>query len=323
MESVSIIVPAWNEARVLRRTLEALLDIDYDKRQCEVIVVAGGHDNTYEIAKDLAPTMRMFSRYVVVPQLPHGKNAAIQAGIKEAKNNIIVLLDADTIASKHWLKSMVYPIEQGDCDLTIANPTAARKSWVSDYYMIIKAYFLDVITMFSGHSMAFRSNDVESLLEYFFDRDFKVGVDYVLAKKFQEQGKRIRFAKDAVVITNIPSSFRYFVLTELRWLTARINIDGVSYRTFLCNSAVTVGALILTIPLSKTLFILALLFNVTYIIKRVHIFLMSSRHCSKKSRNFCGFIVLSYAYHVIGLISYIRYFLGFPKESYLSQGERY
>ena len=37
MTGVSIIIPAWNEAGVLKNTLKALLSVDYDKGQCEVI----------------------------------------------------------------------------------------------------------------------------------------------------------------------------------------------------------------------------------------------------------------------------------------------
>jgi len=322
MISISIIIPAWNEGKVLEATIEALLDVEYDKKRCEIIVVAGGEDNTYEIARELTIRMEIFSRYVVILQGPQGKNVAIQQGIKEAANDTIVLLDADTIVSRQWLKCMVDPIQQGNCDLTIANPEPVVKNWVSDYYMITKTYFLEGITTFSGHSIAFKSRDVKNLLEYFFDKEVRVGVDYLLAKRFLEHGKRIKFVKDAAVITHIPSSFKYFVLTELRWLTALIHLDGVSYRTLACNSAVT-ASLILTIPLSKTLFILALLFNVIYMTKRIHMFLIASRNYRTKLRNIFGFIMLSYAYQIIGFISYIGYFWGFTKKSYLSQGERY
>ena len=106
MPSVSIIIPAWNEERALKATLHALLEIDYDKKRCEVIVVAGGSDNTYEIAKSLLQTMEPFSGYIVLHQQPAGKNAAIQRGIIEAKNAIIVLLDADTIVTNQWLENM-------------------------------------------------------------------------------------------------------------------------------------------------------------------------------------------------------------------------
>jgi cellulose synthase/poly-beta-1,6-N-acetylglucosamine synthase-like glycosyltransferase len=322
MPSVSIIIPAWNEERTLKATLHALLEIDYDKKRCEVIVVAGGSDNTYEIAKSLLQTMEPFSGYIVLHQQPAGKNAAIQRGIIEAKNAIIVLLDADTIVTNQWLENMVEPIEQGKTDLTIANPEPVRKNWVSDYYMITKTYFLHSITTFSGHSMAFKASIVEERRGYFFDEDIKVGVDYLLAKRFLEQGQRIRFAKDARVITHLPSSLKYFVLCELRWITALINIQGVSYRA-LASNTVVVAALLFALPLSKTLFMLSALFNTLYIIKRVRMFVIASRHYTTSVRNIFGFLILSYTYHVIGLISHVNYFLGLRRGGHLYQGQRY
>jgi len=322
MKSVSIIIPAWNEERTLKATLYALLEIDYDKTRCEVIAVAGGSDNTYKIARSLVGPMKPFSRYVVLLQEPAGKNAAIQLGLNVANNAIIVLLDADTIVSKQWLTSMLHPIAQGKTDLTIANPNPVRKNWVSDYYMITKTYFLHRITTFSGHSMAFKASDVKNRLQYFFDRDVKVGVDYLLAKRFLEQGKKIMFVKDAYVTTHIPSSPKYFVRSESRWQTAFINIDGASYRS-LTSNGIIVGALAAMVPLNKTLFIVALLLNTVYVIKRARIFLIGSKLYKSRIRNIFGFIILSYAYHLVGFISYLRYFLGLSEQKYLHQGQRY
>lgn len=322
MVSVSVIIPAWNEAKTLKATLEALLYVDYDVRLCEVIVVAGGDDNTYEIAKDVADVMRVFSRYVVLPQKSEGKNAAIQQGIKEAKNGTIVLLDADTIASEQWLKRMVAPIEQGTCHLTIANPEPLKKTWISQYYLINKAYLLDRIVTYSGNSMAFNADIVKDRMEYFFDSNVKVGVDYLLAKRFMSQGLKVVFARDASVVTHTPSCLKYFVLTELRWLTARINIDGVSYRGFAANTVV-IGALMSAIPLSKTVFILSLLFNGLFISKKIRVFLIGSRHYNTSVRNVFGFVFLSYVFHIVGFIAYVKWFLGLHRTSNLSQGQRY
>ena len=98
MTPVSIIIPAWNEAKTLEATFEALLAVDYDKAKIELIIVAGGDDNTYELARNLMVSKNVFARHLVIPQGRRGtKNAAIQQGIREAHNPIIVLLDADTL----------------------------------------------------------------------------------------------------------------------------------------------------------------------------------------------------------------------------------
>jgi len=322
MISVSIIIPAWNEAKTIKKTLQALLKIDYDMERCETIIVAGGDDGTYSLANSLAPQGEAFSRYVILEQGPGGKNAAIQQGIREAGNPMIVLLDADTMVSPGWLKTMVHPIEQGDTHLTVANPEPVRKTWVSDYYTINKLYFMDQIVTYSGHAMAFRAEVVRDHLDYFFDESVKVGVDYLLAKKFLERGLGVTFAKDALVTTHIPSTFRYFWLSELRWRAALINIDGVSY-TNLGRNVTVVAALICGVPVFKKLSVVSLLFNLVYVIGKARMFFAMKREYHVGTKSLLGFIFLSYAYHLIGIISYLRHFLGLSRNTYLYQGERY
>jgi cellulose synthase/poly-beta-1,6-N-acetylglucosamine synthase-like glycosyltransferase len=318
---VSIVIPAWNEEKTLKATLQALLHIDYDKKQCEVIVVAGGSDNTYEIAQQVSTTMEVFQRYVVLLQRRRGtKNAPIQQGLREVQNEIIVLLDADTIVSKDWLKRMLDPIEEGRCDLTIANSEPVKSNWVSDYYVVIKTYYLDSVTTHPGHSIAFRASIVENRPEYFFDENIWMGDDYVFQKRVLEEGHRTMFVKEASVKTHYPCSLRYFVEIECRWAMASIHVDGANYKSLMYNTIV-VGALISLVPFSKTLLMLSSLFNVLYVAKKARMFSVASKQYNTRFRRVFGFILLSYLNHIVSLFSYIWHFLGLRRDTYY-QGER-
>lgn len=321
MTTVSIIVPAWNEAKTLKPTLQALLDMDYDKERCEVIVVAGGNDDTYQIARELSERMEVFRRYVVMLQEPRGKNSAIQQGVKQARNNIIVLLDADTMVSTHWLRNMVAPIEQGRCDLAIAGSEPVRKNWISDYYMVLKTYFLHSITTYPGHSIAFKANIVKNQIGYFFDKKIWMGDDYLFQKRVSERGHKTMFVDNANVRTHFPTSLRYFLKVEFRWLTAFAYMNGIHYKTLACN-IIVIGALISIIPFSRILFVLSLLFNTFYVGKRAHMFLSASRHYNTRFIRVFGFVMLSYLHHIISFCSNIKYLLGSWKDPYY-QGQRY
>ncbi|MDY6950925.1 MAG: glycosyltransferase [Thermodesulfobacteriota bacterium] len=321
MTSVSIVVPAWNEATVLEGTLEALLHISYAKDKCELIVVAGGDDETHETAARLSARVSDFSRYVVILQAPDGKNAAIQQGIKAARNEMIVLLDADTVVSRQWLKEMIGPIERDDCDLTVANSEPLTCNWVSDYYMITKAFLLETLTMFPGGSIAFPASKVRSLLEHFFDREVRAGVDYLLMKRFSEMGFRVMFAKEARVTTHFPSSLQYFVVSELRWLTAFYDIEGIRARALASNVAVIV-ALIFTFPVHKTLFLLSLVFHALYVGKKTRVFWMGSRRFDTRLIRVFGFILLSYIYQLLGFIAQMKVLMGVSRQNRLRQGQR-
>lgn len=333
MSSVSIIIPAWNEETSLEPTLEALLQTDYDKEKCEVIVVAGGDDNTERIAFGMSRPMEIFSRYAVIPQRPQGKNAAIQEGMKAARNDIIVLIDADTMVSRACLRTMLEPIEEGRCDLALANPEPLRKTWVTDFYMIRKVFaFRPHRSAIFGNfdwgicpgqqAIAFKADSIKSEEKYFFETDIKVGVDYLLCKRFVERGRKVMNIQGATVTTYLPSSLRNFLRTELRWLTALVNIDGVNWQE-LMSSTIVVGALVSSlVAISPTVFILAMLFNTIFIAKKGYMFVVGSKRYVTRCTNIFGFIVLSYAYHILRFISYVRHFFGRSEQSHLFQGER-
>jgi peptidoglycan-N-acetylglucosamine deacetylase len=90
---VAVIVPAYNEAKVIDRTIRSLLASD--GVPFEIIVVDDGStDGTYAKVKDLfaaEPRVRPFTR-------PNGgKAAALNFGIRQTEADVVVALDADTL----------------------------------------------------------------------------------------------------------------------------------------------------------------------------------------------------------------------------------
>lgn len=107
--SVSIIICAKNESNNLQAFLPLIFEQEYPNY--EVIVVNdGSYDNTTDILKDLQ------SKYqnLYVTNIPEDvniisrKKLALTVGIKAAKNDILLLTDADCRPySKHWISMMV------------------------------------------------------------------------------------------------------------------------------------------------------------------------------------------------------------------------
>ena len=92
---ISVIIPAHNEEKYLRKTLEAILVQDYP--DFEVIVVDNAStDRTSEIAKS-------FSGVKVLYEGNKGTMWACERGRKEAIGEIIVRMDADCLPEKDWL----------------------------------------------------------------------------------------------------------------------------------------------------------------------------------------------------------------------------
>jgi len=94
LPSVSILVPAHNEAAHLPGTLENLQKLDYPQDKLEIIIVSDGStDGTNEILQNVqAP----YIRTVLVPQR-NGKASALNRAAAEATGSILLMSDASTL----------------------------------------------------------------------------------------------------------------------------------------------------------------------------------------------------------------------------------
>jgi len=97
LRTISVIIPAHNEERYLRRTLDALKRQDYD--WFEIIVVANGcSDCTAEVAKGRC------NRLITLSKKSLG--VARNLGARLAKGELLLFLDADTILESTALRSI-------------------------------------------------------------------------------------------------------------------------------------------------------------------------------------------------------------------------
>lgn len=95
IRTISVVIPAHNEERYLRRTLDAVKRQDYD--WFEIIVVANGcTDSTAEVAKGRC------NRLVTMSQKSLG--VARNLGARLAKGELLLFLDADTILEPKALR---------------------------------------------------------------------------------------------------------------------------------------------------------------------------------------------------------------------------
>ncbi len=102
---ISVIIPNWNGAAHLPTCLEALRRQTYARR--EVIVVDNG---------SMDDSLRILARYPEVRILALGSNrgfaGAVNAGIRVALGEIMVLLNNDTEVSPTWLEALAAAFER-------------------------------------------------------------------------------------------------------------------------------------------------------------------------------------------------------------------
>jgi cellulose synthase/poly-beta-1,6-N-acetylglucosamine synthase-like glycosyltransferase len=115
LTDVSVIIPTWNEERYLPRCLQSLAHQN-SKTSLEVIVVDGGStDRTVEIAEQRA------DRVLVEDGKPAG--AARNIGAHDAKGKILAFIDADTLASEHWMSEIAQTLRGRSGVVGVTGPT--------------------------------------------------------------------------------------------------------------------------------------------------------------------------------------------------------
>lgn len=100
IEPLTIVVPAWNEALVIERTVRSALASDLPDVRV-LVVDDGSTDGTAALAATLGPQVS-----VLVQERNQGKAAALNRGLAEATTRLVLTVDADTMldpSAARWL----------------------------------------------------------------------------------------------------------------------------------------------------------------------------------------------------------------------------
>lgn len=101
--SVTILIPAYNEQDCIEGTIKNKLDLDYPKDKLEIIVISDGStDETEKIVKQFEPKgVRLLT---LGPRA--GKTSALNLAVPQAKGEIIVFSDANSMYAGDALQKL-------------------------------------------------------------------------------------------------------------------------------------------------------------------------------------------------------------------------
>lgn len=117
-KTVLALIPAYNEAETIVATVRGLKSIP---EITKIIVVDDG-------SKDLTAKLAAESGAEVITMVPNGgKGKALNRGLKEFKEDVLVLIDADLGDTSKEAAKLLRPILQGEAQMTIARFPKAKK----------------------------------------------------------------------------------------------------------------------------------------------------------------------------------------------------
>jgi cellulose synthase/poly-beta-1,6-N-acetylglucosamine synthase-like glycosyltransferase/peptidoglycan/xylan/chitin deacetylase (PgdA/CDA1 family)/spore germination protein YaaH len=219
---VSVLVAAYNEAKVIRQTLKTLLATSYPGPMEVIVVDDGSQDGTGDIVAAMA---RDDDRVRLIRQFNLGKARALIRGLQEVRHGIVVSLDADTQFESGTITELVRPFADprvgavsgrarvGNLATLFARFQALEYS--CGFNLDRRAYDqLNCITVVPGAVSAFRLDAIRAAGGISTDT---LAEDTDLTLSLHRQGYRIRYASQAVAWTEAPETPRTFARQRFRW----------------------------------------------------------------------------------------------------------
>jgi cellulose synthase/poly-beta-1,6-N-acetylglucosamine synthase-like glycosyltransferase len=212
---LSVLITAFREAETIGQAIEAFLPQLPDG--AEILVVCPDPE-TISVVDDYA-ARNPSVRHVADPQ--RGKPTAINAGLKAAQGEIVVLSDGDVLVAEDALAPLLAPFEDPQVGAVSGHPVSLspRDTMLGYWSHLLVAgvhqmrLARDRARQFlfcSGYLFAFRRALVEGVPEE------ALAEDAVISHHVADQGFRIRYAPRAQVFIKYPTTYRDWLRQKIR-----------------------------------------------------------------------------------------------------------
>jgi Glycosyltransferases, probably involved in cell wall biogenesis len=220
---VTILVPGKNEGKNIFKLVQSLAEQTY--KNYEVIVVDdGSDDDTPIIGRDLmkAGYIDKFLRC----EVRGGKASAANLGLYYAKGKYVIHLDADSSLDRDAIEKILIPFYLDKRIKGVGGCVKARNAFETTCTSMQALEYLKTIMVgrmvtsalgiYHIISGAFGAFDAK-VLKQVGGWDIGPGLDGDITQKIRKCGYKVRFANDAICMTNVPTKWKKLFKQRLRW----------------------------------------------------------------------------------------------------------
>ncbi|MEV0175408.1 glycosyltransferase [Streptomyces sp. NPDC050803] len=217
-EPVSVLVPAYNEAKCIENTVRSLMASEHP---IEILVIDDGStDGTARIVEAMGlPNVR------VIRQLNAGKPAALNRGLANARYDIIVMMDGDTVFEPATVRELVQPFGDPRVGAVAGNAKVGNRdsligAWQHIEYVMgfnLDRRMYDVLRCMPtipGAVGAFRRTALERVGGM---SDDTLAEDTDITMAMHRDGWRVVYAEKARAWTEAPETVQQLWSQRYRW----------------------------------------------------------------------------------------------------------
>lgn len=230
---VSIVIPCYNEEpEYLEKCITASCDNSYPNK--EVILIDDG--STDKECWNLIKKLQDKHHYKAIKFRENkGKRQAMTTGFREATGNFIITMDSDSIiVDGDSIRELIKPFEDKTVGAVSGNIQVLNKKdslmtriqwaryWLAFHIEKASQTPYNSVTCCSGPFSAYRKEYLMKYLDEWSNQTFlgekcTYGDDRGLTTLMLREGWKVRFAKYALCLTNVPKTLKKFVKQQIRW----------------------------------------------------------------------------------------------------------
>lgn len=218
--AVSVVVPAFNEEKVIANCVESILAADYSNKEV-LLVDDGSTDGTLEV-------MRRFEGapgVVVLTQQNAGKAAALNNGLAHATGEFVLCVDADGMFRADTIRQMIEPFWDARVGAVCGNDSPINLNSLQTHLLSIMARVgtgfvrralseIDCLPIVAGNSGAFRRETLDKTGPFL---DGFIGEDLELTWRVHRSGYKVKFQPRAVIYAEVPATVKSLWKQRVRW----------------------------------------------------------------------------------------------------------
>jgi peptidoglycan-N-acetylglucosamine deacetylase len=222
---VAVLIPAYNEEKVIERTVQAALASDYPNLRV-IVIDDGSKDKTLEVARAAFAREEMRGQVLILTKPNSGKADALNFGLEHLRDEeIFVGIDADTIIARDAISRLVPHFLNLGVGAVAGNAKVGNRvnlwtRWQALEYITSQNFerralnTLGAVSVVPGAIGAWRTAAVREADAYHTDT---VAEDADLTMALLERGYRVEYEDRALAYTEAPANANGLMRQRFRW----------------------------------------------------------------------------------------------------------